>query len=142
MKDLFEKIVEEHEEIKEMISELASGEEGDIFEEFKTELKAHIEAEEKTLYEAMKRDVNGKELALVGIEEHRIGTEVLNRMDKSESKFGEEWKVQANVLKHLLEKHIEVEEEEVIPMAKDMLDKKTVEELGEQFESLEEELEH
>jgi hemerythrin-like domain-containing protein len=142
MKDLFEKIVEEHEEIKEMISELASGEKGDIFEEFKTELKAHIEAEEKTLYEAMKRDVNGKELALVGIEEHRIATEVLKRMDKSESKFDEEWKVQANVLKHLLEKHIEVEEEEVIPMAKDMLDKKTVEELGEQFESLEEELEH
>ena len=46
------------------------------------------------------------------------------------------------VLKHLLEKHIEVEEAEMIPMAKKMLNKGKVEEISEQFESIEEKLEN
>jgi len=49
--------------------------------------------------------------------------------------------VQLVVLKHLLEKHIEVEEEEMMPMAKKMLTKSTIEEISEKFESIEEKLE-
>jgi len=45
------------------------------------------------------------------------------------------------LLKHLLEKHIEVEEAELIPMAQKMLDKSKVEKISEQFESIEEKLE-
>ncbi|MGE5638171.1 MAG: hemerythrin domain-containing protein [Chloroflexota bacterium] len=140
--NIFEKIKEEHQEFKEMLRKLTEGRSSkeDTFEEFKTELKAHNKAEEQTLYEALMKDKKSKEMALVGIEEHRMGTVVLNKLDKA-TKGSEDWKVQLNVLKHMLEKHIEVEEAEVIPMAQGMLEETEVEELSEQFESIEEKLE-
>ena len=70
--NIFDKIKEEHVEFKEMLVKLTNGESGreDSFEEFKTELKAHNEAEEQTLYNSMKQDKKSREMALVGIEEH------------------------------------------------------------------------
>jgi len=138
--NIFEKIEEEHEEFKEMLSQMegSTKEKTETFREFKKELTAHIKAEEQTLYESMKTDKKAKEMVLVGIEEHQMGTNVLHKLDKA---TGEDWNVQLMVLKHLLEKHIEVEEEEMIPMAKKMLAKSTVEEISEKFESIEEKLE-
>lgn len=138
--NIFDKIKEEHEEFKEMLSQMegSTKEKGETFEEFKKELTAHIKAEEQTLYESMKTDKEAKEMVLVGIEEHNMGTSVLHKLEKA---TGEDWNVQLMVLKHLLEKHMEVEEEEVMPMAKKMLDKGKIEEISEQFESIEEKLE-
>lgn len=139
--NIFEKIEEEHEEFKEMLSQMEGStkeEKTETFEKFKKELTAHIKAEEQTLYESMKTDKKAKEMVLVGIEEHQMGTNVLHKLEKA---TGEDWIVQLIVLKHLLEKHIDVEEEEMIPMAKKMLTKSTVEEISEKFESIEEEIE-
>jgi hemerythrin-like domain-containing protein len=136
--NIFEKIEEEHEEFKDMLSQLENEKKSNTFEDFKKELNAHIEAEEQTLYESLKSDKKGKEMVLVGIEEHRMGTVVLHKLEKA---TGEDWNVQLTLLKHLLEKHIEVEEEEVLPMAQKMLDKSKVAELSEEFESIEEKLE-
>ena len=139
--NIFEKIEEEHEEFKDMLSKMegSTNKDAETFEEFKTELTAHIKAEEQTLYESMKTDKKAKEMVLVGVEEHKMGTIVLHKLDKA---TGEDWNVQLMVLKHLLEKHIEVEEAEMIPMAKKMLNKGKVEEISEQFESIEEKLEN
>jgi hemerythrin-like domain-containing protein len=141
--NIFEKIKEEHEEFKEMLQTMESGGKSseDTFEEFKKELEAHNKAEERTLYESLKGNKKAHEMALVGIEEHRMGSGVVNKLDRQESKSGEEWRVQVNLLKHMLEKHIEVEEQEVIPAAQDMLSKKAVDELSEAFESIEERIE-
>lgn len=138
--NIFEKIVEEHDEFKDMLSQLVDGKSGneDTFADFKKELVAHIQAEEQTLYESLKSDKKGREMALVGTEEHRMGSTVLHKLDAAK---GEDWNVQLNLLKHLLEKHMEVEEQEVIPMAKKMLDKSKVDKLSEDFESIEEKLE-
>jgi hemerythrin-like domain-containing protein len=139
--NILDKIREEHDEFKQMLSQLASGDaEQETFSEFKTELKAHIQAEEQTLYKSMMEDNKGRMLALVGTEEHRMGTEVLNKLDQS-SMGNEEWMVQLNVLKHLLEKHIEEEETKVLPLAEELLDEQKMGELSEQFESIEESLE-
>ena len=110
--NIFEKIEEEHEEFKEMLSQMEGSTKGkaETFEEFKKELTAHIQAEEQTLYEAMKNDKEAKEMVLVGVEEHKMGTTVLHKLGKAS---GEDWNVQLLVLKHLLETHIEVEEEEL-----------------------------
>ena len=80
----------------------------------------------------------GKEMALVGIEEHRMGTQVLHKLEKA---TGEDWNVQLNLLKHLLEKHIEVEEAEVIPMAQKMLEQSKVDKISKDFKAIEEKLE-
>jgi hemerythrin-like domain-containing protein len=136
--NIFEKIEEEHDEFKEMLSQLESKRKEDTFKEFKKELIAHNQAEEQTLYEAIKTDQKGKAMALVGTEEHRIGATVVHKLDKA---TGEDWNVQINLLKHLLEKHIEVEEEELIPMAQKMLNKSKINEISEEFESIEEKLE-
>lgn len=138
--NIFEKIKEEHDEFKDMLSQLEGGKRGkeESFEDFKKELVAHIKAEEQTLYESIKSDKKGKEMVLVGIEEHKMGSMVLQKLDEA---VEEDWNVQLNLLKHLLEKHIEVEEEEVIPMAQKMLDKSKVDEISEEFESIEEKLE-
>lgn len=141
--NLFDKIKEEHKEFQEMLQTMASGgkDKEETFEEFKKELEAHNKAEERTLYESLKDDKKAREMVLVGIEEHRMGTGVVNRLDRISSKTGEEWKVQVNLLKHMLDKHIEVEEKEVIPIAQDTLTKKQVNELSEDFESIEERIE-
>jgi hemerythrin-like domain-containing protein len=141
--NIFDIILEEHKEFKEMLAKIIDGnkDKEDSFEELKKEIEAHIKAEEQTLYECLKQDKKGRGLTLVGVEEHRIGTGVLNKLDRSTNKWNHEWKIQAIVLKHLLEKHIEVEEEEVLPLAKEMLSKKVVDELSENFEAIEERIE-
>jgi len=140
--NIFDKIMEEHDELEEMIDALATeGKQGDDFEEFKTELKAHLEAEEQSLFKELKKEKKTKELALVAIEEHHIAEKVLDKLDGSSNKQGEEFKVQANVMKHLLKIHHEVEETEIIPTAKKILAKSVVDELSEQFESIEEKIE-
>jgi Hemerythrin HHE cation binding domain. len=138
--NIFEKIEDEHQEFKDMLSKLEGDRSSneDTFSEFRKELNAHIEAEEQTLYESLKIDKKGKEMALVGIEEHRMGTQVLHKLEKA---TGEEWNVQLNLLKHLLEKHIEVEESEVIPKAQKMLEQSKVDTISKDFESIEEKLE-
>lgn len=139
--DIFERIEDEHQEFKEMLSKLESGQSGneDTFSQFRTELSAHIQAEEQTLYESLKMDKKGKEMALVGTEEHRMGTQVLHKLEKA---TGEDWNVQLTLLKHLLEKHIEVEEAEVIPMAQKMLEQSKVDMISKDFKAIEEKLEH
>jgi len=140
--NIFDKMKEEHDELEEMIDALATeGKQGDDFEEFKTELKAHLEAEEQSLFKELKKDNKTKELALVAIEEHHIAEEVLSKLDASSNKQGEEFKVQATVLKHLLKKHHEVEETEIIPTAKKFLSKSVVDELSEKFKSIEKKIE-
>lgn len=138
--DIFARIEDEHQEFKEMLSKLEGGHSGneDTFSQFRTELSAHIQAEEQTLYESLKMDKKGKEMALVGIEEHRMGTQVLHKLEKA---TGEDWNVQLNLLKHLLEKHIEVEEAEVIPMAQKMLEQSKVDKISKDFKAIEEKLE-
>ncbi len=140
-KNIFERIKEEHEEFIDMLEELTTEKPNiDTFEIFQVELKAHNQAEEQTLYESLKQDKTSREMALVGIEEHQMGTRMLNKLDKSE-KHGENWIVQVSLLRHLLEKHIEVEEAEVIPMAEGMLRKTKVNDLSDEFLSIEEKLE-
>jgi hemerythrin-like domain-containing protein len=137
--NIFDKIEEEHDELEEMIDTLIeTGKQDDNFKEFKTELIAHLEAEEQSLFEELKKETEAKELALVAIEEHHIAEEVL---DKLENKQGDDFKVQLNVMKHLLKIHHEVEETEIIPTAKKLLSTSTVDKLSEQFESIEEKLE-
>jgi len=141
--NIFERIKEEHEEFKEMLQKMESSGKGkeDTFEEFKKELEAHNKAEERTLYESLKDNKKAHEKALVGVEEHRMGSGVVNKLDRLDDKSGEEWRVHVNLLKHLLEKHIEAEEKEVLPAAQDMLSKKDVDELSEAFMSIEERIE-
>ena len=76
--NIFEKIKEEHVEFKDMVSQLEGGKSGkeDTFQNLKKELTAHIKAEEQTLYKSLKSDKKGKEMVLVGIEEHKMGSMV------------------------------------------------------------------
>jgi hemerythrin-like domain-containing protein len=140
VENIFDKIIEEHQEFRDMVSNLEKGKgnEEDTFSEFRKELIAHIEAEEKTLYQSLTIDKKGKEMALVGTEEHRMGSVILHKLDNA---TGEDWVVQVVVLKHLLEKHMEVEEAEVIPMAKKMLDPSRLSKISQDFESIEQKLE-
>ena len=88
--NIFEKIEEEHEEFKDMLSKMegSTNKDAETFEEFKTELTAHIKAEEQTLYESMKTDKKAKEMVLVGVEEHKMGTIVLHKLDRQRVRTG------------------------------------------------------
>jgi hemerythrin superfamily protein len=132
--DIFEHIIMEHREIEGMMNALLEGYDEAVFKKLKTSLAAHMRAEEASLYPAMKGEA--AERVDRAIEEHREVNGALQELgrvggnsDAFTSKIAE--------LKGMINDHVEEEENEIIPQARNMFDRETVYELSAKFNEVE-----
>jgi hemerythrin-like domain-containing protein len=134
----------EHDEFRKMLSQLSDTGIEDVdmrqetFADLSMRVDAHDRAEEKTIYDAMRKNSDTKELALEGSEQHRI-TRVLMVELRKVGLDDELWLPKLRVIKGLLEHHFMVEETLVLPTAKDSLDQATMDRIGQEFEQQEKE---
>lgn len=142
--DILEEIKKEHGEFKESLSAIASSKNENkkkqMFEELYAKLIGHHEAEEHILFNDIKKksDDDGKEIVREMIEEHSLAGYQLSVIQKT-SLSNETWNAKFNVLTELLTHHIEEEEKSLFKQAKKVLDKETLIEKYEPFETTMEE---
>ncbi len=104
----------------------------ELLARMKTELTAHEVIEEEIFYPALKEHPKAKELVLEAYEEHHVVDKVMAELEQT-SVEDEVWGAKFTVMKENIEHHIEEEEGEMFPQARQVFDKDELLALGERM---------
>jgi hemerythrin-like domain-containing protein len=143
--DALKLLKQDHDEVKKMLADLESTTERaektrtEGLATLKSELEIHEAIEEEIFYPALKDHPKTKDLALEGYEEHHVVDMVMAEIEGVEP-GDETWMAKFTVMKENLEHHIEEEEGEMFPQAKQVFDDEELGELGERMQSRKDEL--
>lgn len=122
MKEFFQELIKDHNEVKEILEKLKSGSKTaektreKLFVQLKEELVPHLRAEDATFYPALMATKNGKQHALEAKEEHELTVMVCRQLEEIPVKE-DVWAAKLKVLKDLVEHHIKEEEQEIFQIA-------------------------
>jgi hemerythrin superfamily protein len=139
--DLLDKLHEEHELAKSLLDKMMATEDASkrsaLFKEFKTAIVKHSRAEEKVLYDAIKKldDEEAQVDAREGFVEHHLVDYLVQALSHSRNKGNEDATAHIKVTKELLEHHIEEEESEVWDKARENFSEEDREQMCEEFEA-------
>ncbi len=136
--DIFKEMKKEHDEFRKMSEKIggtttrATKIRTEDFGKFKLELTAHHEAEEIVLVPVLKEKKATKEMGIEIMEEHNILSRLLDELEALDV-TDEKWIVKFKVLKEIMEKHLDEEENEISKEAHKEFDQKRLDELGDKF---------
>lgn len=91
-----------------------------------------MEAEEKVVYERFENEEATREVVLEGYEEHRLTKRLLGELSHGEE--DDKWTAKLKVLSEMIGHHVEEEEGQFFPAAREIVDEQQAEELGDKFE--------
>jgi hemerythrin-like domain-containing protein len=138
--EIYEYLKRDHEQIKELLSELVSLNEDDdyryvLLEQIKSELIPHSRAEESVFYNTLRAINADKAVVRHGYKEH-LAAETLLRSLQVMDKMNLDWKETAIKFKDALEHHIQDEETEIFNEAKRAFSAEEANAIGEAFVQL------
>lgn len=137
-------LIEDHERVKDILTRLTESTEravktrAELLGKLEMEVTIHTQLEEQILYPAYK-EAGGKEEAKMyheAKEEHRTVDALVLPDLKATDPASLEFSGRAKVCKELLEHHIEEEESEMFPRARELFDKGRLDEMGAQMVEL------
>ena len=137
-------LIEDHERVKDILMRLTESTEravktrAELLGKLEMEVTIHTQLEEQILYPAYK-EAGGKEEAKMyheAKEEHRTVDALVLPDLKATDPASLEFSGRAKVCKELLEHHIEEEESEMFPRARELFDKARLDEMGAQMVEL------
>jgi hemerythrin-like domain-containing protein len=143
--DAIKLLKDDHDKAKKMLTQLEETTERavktrqEVFTKLKSELEVHEAIEEEIFYPALKQHAEAKEIVLEAYEEHNVVDMVMSEIEQTPFE-DETWSAKFSVMKENLEHHIEEEEGEMFKQARDVFDKETLEQLGEQMQARKQEL--
>ena len=135
----------DHDKMKGLLEDLeATTERGvktraELYATIKGELTVHEVIEEEIFYPALKRHPKAKDIVLEGYEEHHV-VDLLMRELEDLDVADESWGAKALVMKENIEHHIEEEEGEMFPQARDVFERSELQELGDRMQARKDEL--
>ena len=135
---IYDELKKDHDQFKEMMTRIeglaprASASKMKLFQEMKAALTAHSRAEEKVLYDSLKREKGAHVSALEGYEEHHVADLLMREISRL-SPSNEKWAAKFTVLKENVEHHVQEEEGEIWAKARAIFDEATAQELGRAF---------
>lgn len=137
-------LIEDHERVKDLLTRLAESTERavktrtELLQKLEMEVTIHTELEEQILYPAYKEAGGKEELKMYyeAKEEHRAVDSLVLPDLKATDPSTVQFSGRVKVCKELLEHHIEEEESEMFPQARELFDKARLEEMGEQMATL------
>jgi hemerythrin-like domain-containing protein len=103
-------------------------------------LNVHESIEEKVMYPALKPHAEARDIVLEGYQEHHVADLIVNELHDL-AKDDEKWGAKFKVLKESLEHHIEEEEKRMFPIARAVLGRAELDDLGARMKALKAELE-
>lgn len=131
----------DHERVGDLLEEAIDTddprERADLLHQIRAELMAHEAMEEDVFYPALRANAQAKEIVLEGYEEHHVIDMILDELLEVPEE-SDQWKAKLKVLKENIEHHIEEEEGEMFPLARQCFDDKALEELGEKMQTAKE----
>jgi len=136
---------DDHDTLKKILDDLDSTTERgvktreELFTRVRRELEVHEAIEEEIFYPALKEHPKAKELVLEAYEEHNVVDMVMAEIE--ETPYDDErWGAKLTVMKENIEHHIEEEEGEMFPQARQILERSELQELGERMKERKDEL--
>ena len=142
--DALSLLKQDHDEVKKILGKLEDTTERavktrtELFETFRTEMQAHEAIEEEIFYPALKQHAETKDITLEGYEEHHVVDLVMDELEGVPVE-DETWVAKFTVMKENIEHHIEEEEGEMFPKAREVIGDE-LEALGERMTARKEEL--
>lgn len=106
----------------------------EAFGKLKEELDVHAHIEETILYPVLKKEGETRDITFEGLEEHHV-IKVLLRELAAMSVDSEEWTAKAKVLQENVEHHVEEEETKMFKLAREVLSKAEIDDLGNRLEA-------
>ena len=106
----------------------------EAFGKLKIELDVHAHIEEKILYPALKKEAETRDITFEGLEEHHVIKLLLAEL-AGMAVDSEEWTAKAKVLQENVEHHVEEEETNMFKLAREILTKEQLEDLGTRLEA-------
>jgi len=140
--DAIQLLKNDHQAVKELLGELAETtaravkRRSTLLREIHLNLHAHTTIEEEIFYPAYK-EAGDKEQAKMyyeALEEHRAAEDLVLPDLLQTDPSSEQFSGRAKVLKEMIEHHVKEEEQDMFKQAKSLLDKATLQELGERME--------
>lgn len=137
-------LIEDHERVKDLLTRLSESTEravktrAELLQKLEMEVTIHTELEEQILYPAYKEAGGKEELKMYyeAKEEHRAVDSLVLPDLKATDPSTVQFSGRVKVCKELLEHHIEEEESEMFPQARELFDEARLEEMGEQMNQL------
>lgn len=141
-------LIDDHEKVKDILTRLSESTEravktrAELLQKLEMEITIHTQLEEQILYPAYKEAGGKEELKMYyeAKEEHRAVDSLVLPDLKATDPSTVEFSGRVKVCKELLEHHIEEEESEMFPTARELFGQSRLEEMGEQMAVLKERL--
>ena len=136
--DAIAMLKEDHDKVKGLLTQLESTTERgvktrqELFATIKTELTVHEIIEEEIFYPALKEHPKAEEIVLEGYEEHHVVDTIMGELEGLPVDH-ESWGAKAKVMKENIEHHIEEEESQMFPKARQVFEREELESLGERM---------
>jgi hemerythrin-like domain-containing protein len=136
---IFDTLIEEHNRMRDMMEEVVErGEKGQTFEDLRQLLEVHMRGEEEYLYpETRMGGLVHK--TLESIEEHHIAKVIIAELERMNG-MEENWQAKFEVLQEVTEHHLDEEEKELFPQARQLITSGKQRELDQQYRELEKEI--
>ncbi|MDG2538855.1 hemerythrin domain-containing protein [Dyella jiangningensis] len=139
--DAIQLLKNDHQAVKELLTELADTtsravkRRTTLLREIHLNLHAHTTIEEEIFYPAYKEagDKEQAKMYFEALEEHRAAEDLVLPDLLQTDPSSEQFSGRAKVLKELIEHHVQEEEQDMFKQARSLLDKATLQELGEQM---------
>jgi hemerythrin-like domain-containing protein len=134
---------EDHRKVKKMLAEgeqtteRAEVTRSDLYATLRREMETHERIEEEIFYPALKEHPKARDIVLEGFEEHHVVDEIMGELGETDV-TSETWAAKFKVMKESIEHHIEEEEGEMFPKARQVFDKDELEVLGDRMLELKE----
>lgn len=143
--DVLTILKKDHREVKEMFDQLEElGERADaarakLFAKIDQALTVHVDGEERYFYPVLKERSKARseerDDVIEGFEEHAIAKQLIKELEGLPPS-DESYKAKLSVLREGVLHHIKDEEGKIWPIAREVLDRDEMEEIGEQIEAL------
>jgi hemerythrin-like domain-containing protein len=130
----------DHDKVKGLLNELESTTErgvktrSELFATIKGELTLHEIVEEEIFYPALKTHPKAKDIVLEGYQEHHVVDLLMGELEQLDVS-DETWGAKATVMKENIEHHIEEEEGEMFPQARQVFDLSELDDLGQRMDA-------
>jgi len=125
----------DHDKVKRLLGELESTTErgvktrSELFATIKGELTVHEMIEEEIFYPELRAHPKAKDIVLEGYQEHHVVDLLMSELEALDV-TDETWGAKAKVMQENIEHHIEEEEGEMFPKARQVFDRAELADLG------------
>jgi hemerythrin superfamily protein len=139
---IFRHLAGEHAEVAALMKRVAATSEDsdarqELFPEMRKNLLAHAHGEEQTFYPALRKFPEIEPLVMECLREHKHIEEYLEQLHAGD-KTSPAWLDRFEQMMTAVESHVEREENELFPKARDLLDRQAAKDLEDRYEKVEE----